>query len=88
MRKNFSAHISAVDLKLIDEKISEFVLENNYEPYIFMSEPTISNILKSAEINSVKVHFDTDEKTVGLYIYKGCKLYCNNDLNFGEVELR
>lgn len=85
--KTFS--IIKFDLDKLDKKLNEYENETGDDsPYIFMNEQTINGVL--FELDPLRLfrqclRKNTDE-TIGEY--KGCKMYVNNDLRFGEIELK
>ena len=61
-----------------------FILSSEPFPYIIMSYDTFQELLRIAE------EFEVWEDCNYMYVmsYKGYKIFINNDLEFGEVELR
>lgn len=80
--------LKSLDLEKIDKNIEIYECETGNEPYLFMNEETIRAIF-----NECSGHFKTKEAFEALGFgktgtYVGYKLYSNNDLEFGEVEIR
>lgn len=75
-----------IDFGKLNSNIVDFELKNKNSPYIFMSEDTIEEFNKLIGISFEYIH--------GLkpnYLcckYTGRKVFCDNTLQFGEVELR
>lgn len=92
MSKKFSIAVS-IDLERIDEEIYKYVEQNdNLQPYLFMNEETanaveattMSNLIFFNNSSSAKKHIKN-----GVYAeYTGYKVFINNDLRFGIVEIR
>lgn len=85
MGRKFSI-IRAVDLNELNMQIEDYKCETHeLEPYIFANEETIKAIVESIHINW------WISKTKGKGIvgkYEGYKIFPDNDLEFGEVEIR
>lgn len=95
MSRKFSI-IEKIDLKKIDNEIQRYKLANKLynrwdDPYIFMSEETARAIESK---NDVVVENETIENKIknikgGVYAtYTGYKVFIDNDLKFGVVEIR
>lgn len=80
--------ISTVDLSRIDEEVAKYInINGNFDPYIFMSEDTARAVAYEAGADDFQSHIDT--KSEGVYAtYSGYKVFINNDLRFGIVEIR
>ena len=74
--------IKKIDYELLKKNIDIYESANGEVPYIFMNKDTIKAI---EEYILSFIAEDRDYKTDMIY---GCLLYCNNSLEFGEVELR
>ena len=84
MSKKFS--IRKVDLDKLDIKIDEYICETDEKnPYIFMCESTFCGI---DPLNIFKYAVRKQrEKDVAIE-YKGYKVFIDNELDFGEIEIR
>ena len=88
MSRKFSI-VQSINLNKIHNEIDEYILLNNcFDPYIFMSEETIREIEKEFPIveytdSTLKPKYKGKEGT-----FVGYKVFVNNDLNFGIVEIR
>lgn len=80
--------IATIDLNKIDDEINKYVKCNgNFDPYIFMSEDTARAI--EYEVGAKDFPSERDTKSGGMYAtYSGYKVFVNNDLRFGIVEIR
>lgn len=92
MSKKFSI-LRMVDTKELDRQIDYYMYEHGEEPYLFMSNETGRAMLKKFDDSSVLIPFvsEPDGSKVTYYprcYYKGCPIYENSNLKFGEVELR
>lgn len=84
MSKKFSI-IRTLDLDKLNEEIDEYMLVNDESPYIFMNDETIYAIKK--ELNTIPTHIPTSiAKQPPRYC--NCKIFPDNTLGFGEVEIR
>ena len=72
--------VKTIDLDYLDKKIKEYIAEKEQKPYIFMNAETIKTVFNTANI--YKPYLSV------CYEYEGCKVFTNDDLQYGEVELR
>ena len=87
MSKKFSI-VQSVDLNKLRNEINEYKSQTNCsEPYLFMSEETIAAVLKE--------HPDTCPYASKVFVnrgvigmYTGYKVFVDDDLTFGMVEIR
>ena len=89
MREKFSI-VKQLDTEKLNEKIAYFVYENGHDPYIFANNTTLEALKKSYEQEMMFTSFD-GKKTIckGLIgKYHGYKMFEDNTLDFGEIELR
>ena len=91
MGKKFSI-AKAVDLNKLSENIQRYTIETGeFNPYIFMNEETIREMRKDY-LERVDVLCEQILKSKypnGLIgKYEGYKIYQDNNLKFGEVEIR
>lgn len=92
MSRKFSI-IATVDLDRINDEIEKYVsLNGNFDPYIFMNEDTARAVENEVGTNIVIDGIDLPNKRNtkdGVYAtYSGYKVFINNDLRFGIVEIR
>ena len=75
-------------LDRLDHEIEVYKNIFNKEPYIFMNQTTIEELIDMniRVLNFTKPRYISflDEKAV----YRGCKVYCDVSLDYGEIELR
>ena len=98
MNKKFSIATINIDkiFKEIDNYINQHYSNKNYDnclPYLFMSEDTAKAIERECGIYN-RPEYDTQmlsnkNKKSGIYAeFTGYKVYINNDLTYGVVEIR
>lgn len=71
--------------KLIDmaEKYEE---QCGYKPYFFMNDKTIKDLYASINFTKFTEIENVEDGETGYYC--GYEIICNNDLNYGEVEIK
>lgn len=92
MSRKFSI-ITTIDLSKIDSEITKYVnINGNFDPYIFMNEDTAIAIENEVSSHDIVANIDSQTKRStkdGMYAtYSGYKVFINNDLRFGIVEIR
>lgn len=89
MSKKFSI-VKSLDESRLTKEIVIYVNENEENPYIFMSRETIDNLEYNAPLGSYEKFESCENKTKcgAIATYRGYYIYENNDLKYGEVELR
>lgn len=93
MSKKFSI-LKSVDTNKLDKQINEYEYTTGEEPYLFMSNATGNAIIN--ELFNISTMPPTEIEKMLRFItpgvktgtYKGINIYENNDLAFGEVEIR
>ena len=92
--KRFSI-IKSVDTNKLDRQIGEYECTTGEVPYLFMANETGCAIMDEmcnnsnmcmTDIKKVRTILDCNGAILGTY--KGIKIYQNEDLSFGEVEIR
>lgn len=84
MSKKFSI-ATVVNTSILDNEIAEYLKSNKEFPYIFMNEDTANAITSDEAIPNIK-NVVYKNGIVGRYC--GYKVFLDNYLNFGEVEIR
>lgn len=90
MSNKFSI-VRNLDESRLTKEIVKYINENEDDPYIFMNKETISDLEYCASQLGSYEKFDSYEnkmKSGVIAMYRGFKIYENNDLKYGEVELR
>jgi hypothetical protein len=93
MNKKFSI-VTAININKIFEELDNYINQEGYYdlPYLFMSEDTAKTIEKEFGVYSCS--YDTQflsnkNKKNGAYAeFIGYKVYINNDLAYGVIEIR
>jgi len=78
--------LKSLDLEKISTNIKIYENSTGNEPYLFMSNETADAICKQAAFY-LGTLFPNKANDV-LALYEGYKVFQNNDLEFGEVEIR
>lgn len=84
--------VDKIDVDKLNTKIAEFVYRKGHEPYIFANKETLEILVKPIEhelkfvspITSVMTSF----KRCFIGKYQGNKMFEDDTLKFGEIELR
>ena len=82
--------VKQLDTEELNKRLSEFICKNWYNPYIFVNHETLESLMKPYEDDLSYNKWD------GYYIghtgligkYQGYKIFEDNTLDFGEIELR
>lgn len=92
MRDTFS--IIKMDLDKLNKKIDEYrCITNESNPYIFMSEDTAKSVEFTISPLNVFLCITSKDKyerepNGRIAEYTGYKVFINNDLEYGEIEIR
>lgn len=90
MSRSFSI-ITAINFDKLDREIEEYINLNYCEPYIFMSEDTMKMIEKEIrnefDIEIIGNNLNNNVMSV-IAEYCGYKVFANNNLRLGMVEIR
>lgn len=96
MSRKFSI-MTTINFDKLDNEIREYVQCNgNFDPYIFMSEDTANAIESEVQVEfgfdvkdaNSNIKLKSDIKNGVKATYCGYKIFINNDLKFGIVEIR
>lgn len=91
MSRKFSI-MTTINFDKLDNEINEYISNGGFDPYIFMSEDTANAIAKEFEIEFGIPVTDTCSnvrvKDGVKATYTGYKVFINNDLKLGVVEIR
>jgi hypothetical protein len=74
-----------INLPMLNNEINYYLNLANQEPYLFMNKDTANTIAEQHGLPSLVVVKDYS-KNVGTYV--GYKIYLDDDLKFGEVDIR
>lgn len=86
MTERFSITKSNIDLKKLLSKIDEFIVMKSESPYIFLSQSTLDDLIAIVGYSSDGLMGSENGLMCGQF--KGNKVFCDNTLKFGEIELR
>jgi hypothetical protein len=86
MAEKFSITKSNIDLKKLLSKIDEFIVMKNESPYIFLSQNTLDDLIVIVGYSSDGLLGSENGLMCGRF--KGNKVFCDNTLKYGEIELR
>lgn len=84
--------LKSLDLEKINKNINIYEYETGNEPYLFMNQETGNAVYEQVTKNlhgsgiRDKVILDSFDNRLGLY--EGYMVFINNNLEFGEVEIR
>ena len=85
-RSTFFVVQHKIDYIKLDRQIDNYYIEHNNSPYIFMNEDTIDCIVKDTGMSPNRLHGVNTKGLCGCF--QGNKVFCDNTLSFGEVEMR
>ena len=84
--------METINFERLDKAIEYYISKNNNDPYIFMNEDTAnvieSEVEKEFGFNPADVNSNIKLKNGTKALYCGYKVFINNDLKLGIVELR
>ena len=88
MSRKFSI-VVRIELDKIDDEIEKYVGQNgNFDPYIFMNEDTARVIESEVGEHNIDLTNIRGAKNEMYATYCGYKVFINNDLRFGILEIR
>ena len=84
--------VDKINVDKLNTKVAEFVDREGYEPYIFANKETLDALVKPIEQELKFVSAATGAvssfKTCLVGKYQGNKMFRDDTLKFGEIELR
>ena len=85
--------VEKINVDKLNTKIAEFVYSEGHEPYIFANKETLDALVKPIEqaemfINSWGIGLVSSYKGCLTGMYRGNKMFRDDTLKFGEIELR
>jgi hypothetical protein len=72
-----------LNLKELQEAIFRFSVLESKRPYLFINAGTLNALERQSNLRPLNMPSNSV-----IYKYHGCKVYLNDSLMFGEVELR
>lgn len=82
----FTIKTNQLNLAKLNEKIYTYELVDGHSPYLFMNEDTIGELLNIIGLSSDGITCVKPNGFGGTYY--GRKAFCDNTMQFGEVEMR
>ena len=85
--------VEKINVDKLNMKIAEFVYSEGHQPYIFANKETLDALVKPIEqaemfTNSWGIGLVSSFKGCLVGKYQGNKMFEDNTLKFGEIELR
>lgn len=84
--------VDKINVNKLNTKIAEFVSKEGHEPYIFANKETLEVLTKPIEQElkfvSAVTNVTTSFKRCLVGKYQGNKMFEDDTLKFGEIELR
>lgn len=84
--------VEKINTNKLNEKVAESVYREGHEPYIFANKETLDALTKSIEQElkfvSSLTGITTSCKSCLIGKYQGNKMFRDDTLKFGEIELR
>ena len=87
--------VDKINVDKLNTKIAEFVYREGHEPYIFANKETLDALVKPIEQDEQELKFISAStgvvssfKTCLVGKYQGHKMFEDDTLKFGEIELR
>ena len=85
--------VENINVDKLNTKIAEFVYKEGNEPYIFANKETLNALVKPIEqaemfANSWGIGLVSSYKGCLTGMYRGNKIFRDDTLKFGEIELR
>lgn len=90
MSKKFSI-VQSLDINKLDYEIQNYInISNNHDPYIFMSDATADKIAQHYDPVDMysNVRLGVKDRCEHMAVYTGYKVFTNNSLKFGDIEIR
>ena len=85
--------VENINVDKLNIKIAEFVYREGHDPYIFANKETLDALIKLIEqaemfTNSCGIGLVSSYKGCLTGMYRGNKMFRDDTLKFGEIELR
>lgn len=85
--------VDKINVDKLNTKVAEFVYREGHEPYIFANKETLDALVKPIEqaemfMNSWGIGLISSCKGYLTGMYRGNKMFRDDTLKFGEIELR
>ena len=86
MSKKFSIVRTKIDINKLLNNIEEYSIIHMTNTYLFMNKDTIDELISQVGYKPDGLFGNQSNYMCGYF--RGHKLFCDNTLNFGEVEIR
>lgn len=86
IRETFSVLQKKINYDKLNNKIDLYYMEHKNSPYVFMNNETVDSLVEDVGVHAYGLHGVNEGGLCGTY--RGNKVFCDNTLLFGEVELR
>ena len=86
MSKKFSIVRTKIDISKLFNNIEEYSIINMAQPYLFMNKDTIDELISQVGYKPDGLLGAQSSSMCGYF--QGHKVFCDNTLSFGEVEIR
>ena len=86
MSKKFSIVRTKIDISKLLNNIEEYSVIHMTNPYLFMSKDTIDELISQVGYKPDGLCSAQSSSMCGYF--QGHKVFCDNTLSFGEVEIR
>lgn len=86
MSKKFSITKTKIDINKLVTNIEEYSIVNMIKPYIFINKDTINELISQIGCKTDGL-WGTQLSSMCGY-FQGYKVFCDNTLGFGEIEIR
>lgn len=87
--------VEKLNVNKLNEKVKEFIYKENHEPYIFANKETLeelTNLTINDELKCISslptITITTSYKSCFVGRFYGNKMFRDDTLEFGEIELR
>ena len=86
MSKKFSIIKAKIDINKLLNNIEEYSAVNMINPYLFMNKDTVDELISIVGYSPDGLFGSQSNYMCGYF--QGHKVFCDNTLSFGEVEIR
>ena len=86
MSEKFSIVRTRIDINKLRNNIVEYSIINKENPYLFMNKDTIDELISIVGYSPDGLFGSQSNYMCGYF--QGHKVFCDNTLKFGEVEIR
>lgn len=80
--------VKKINMERLDEKIADFISKNGYDPCIFVNNEMLKEIVEPCRRAVTLTLLCGKRASCLINRYHGYRLFEDNTLDFGEIELR